>query len=468
MKKFKLVTRTLLAAGVSVLLAQSSLAAVTAEEAKQLGTTLTEWGAEKAGNKDGSIPAYTGGLDKVAGYDRNMEHYVDPFKNEKPLYSVSAKNMAQYDALLSVGTKLLMTTHADYRIDVYPTHRTVRVPAWIAQNSLKNATTVKLGGQIEGDAVEGADKGNKPFPGVPFPIPKSGYEAMWNYKMHLRPAVTHMIANAYLVDTAGGISAMSVPDEWFVAPWYDVKGTLRAQAFDAIFGFYAPQLAPPSAAGVVFLNFYLSNAENNGQRVWFYTPGQRRVRAAPEFAYDVPIAAYGGAILWDEIHMFAPGRLDRFDFKLVGKKELLVPYNTFAINNMAKKEDYLGQKFVKPEALRWEKHRVWVVEATRKANARHVYSRRTFYLDEDSWNILLHETYDDAGKIYRVLQDAPIPAYDVGGIINYAWITYDMIKGNYFTTNMTGEPNRLTRAYDTAEGLNIPLSPAAVAAASVR
>lgn len=470
MNKLKRVLGALFAAGVSTLLAPSALAAVTAEEARQLGTTLTEFGAEKAGNKDGSIPAYTGGIEKVAGYvPRSTPHYIDPFANEKPLYSVSAKNMAQYDALLTPGNKALMNAHPDFRIDVYPTRRSVRYPAWVLPNILKNATTAKLGGQIEGDAVQGADKNNKPFPGVPFPIPKNGAEVMWNYKMHMKPAVSHLIANAYLVDTAGGVSAMSVPDEWFVAPWYDVKGKLRAEAYDSILGFYAPQIAPPSAAGIVFLNFYLSDAgESGGQKVWFYTPGQRRVRAAPEFAYDVPIAAYGGAILWDEIFGFV-GRLDRFDFKLVGKKEMIVPYNVFAMtNNMSKKEDYLGKKFVKPEAIRFEKHRVWVVDATRKPDARHVYSRRTFYIEEDCWCMVSQETYDNAGKIYRVFHNTVFPTYDVGGVNGFGWITYDLIKGNYFTTNMTGEPGRLTHSYETAEGLNIPLTPAAVAAASVR
>ncbi|CAG4885131.1 conserved exported protein of unknown function [Georgfuchsia toluolica] len=467
--KFKLVLGTLMAAGLTTLLAHPSFAAVTAEEAKQLGTTLTEFGAEKAGNKDGSIPAYTGGLAKLPNYDREkMKNYLDPYKDEKPLYSVTAQNMAQYDAVLTAGNKALLTRYPGYRIDVYQTHRSVRYQPWIIQNTLKNATTAKLAGEIEGDAVAGADKKNLPFPGVFFPIPKNGYEVMWNHKMHNKPAVNDEIANAYLVDTAGGVSSMSVPHQTFVAPWYDVKGKLRGEAYDSILGFHALQTAPPSAAGIVFLNFYLATAENNGQRVWFYTPGQRRVRAAPEFAYDVPIAAYGGAILWDEIFGFV-GRLDRFDFKLVGKKEMLVPYNMFAMTNtMTKKEDYLGPKFVKPEAMRYEKHRVWVVDATRKANARHVYSRRTFYIDEDCWCLVAQETYDNAGKIYRVILDTPVPTYDIGGVNDFGWITYDLIKGNYFTTNMTGEPVGMMRSYDTMEGMNIPLTPAGVAAASVR
>ena len=85
----------------------SASAEVSPDEAKQLSDTLTPWGAEKAGNKDGSIPAYTGGLTKPpASYDPAKKGMLpDPFADEKPLYSVNAKNMAQYADKLSEGVK---------------------------------------------------------------------------------------------------------------------------------------------------------------------------------------------------------------------------------------------------------------------------------------------------------------------------------------------------------------------------
>jgi hypothetical protein len=458
-----------LTAGAFTLFGQSALAAVTPEEAKELGTTLTEFGAEKAGNSDSSIPAYTGGIEKVPGYDpKTSAHYLDPFKDEKPLYSVDAKNAAQYDAVLTAGTKALMSAHPDYRIDVYPTHRSVRYVPWVIQNTLKNATTAKLGGEVEGDAVQGADKGSLPFPGVPFPIPKNGYEVMWNYKMHFGPAVTHDVFLAYLIDTAGNVSNLPGTDEYFVNPWYDKNNKLRRQTFDSIRGFSALLTDPPSSAGIVFLNYYLANADEGGQKVWFYTPGQRRVRMAPEFSYDVPIASYGGVIVWDEIFGFI-GRMDRFDFKLAGKKEMLVPYNVYGISNTMLHQDFIGSKFVKPAAIRFEKHRVWVVDATRKANARHAYSRRTFYIDEDCWCITASESYDNAGKVWRVTDILDFPTYDVGGINGDGWVTYDLIKGNYFIVNVgAGEPSHSTHSYDTAEGLSINLTPQSVAAGNVR
>jgi hypothetical protein len=468
MKKVK-AAGMFIAAALSALVARSATAAVPAEEAKQLGTTLTEWGAEKAGNADGSIPPYTGGIEKVPGFDRKTSHaYVDPFANDKPLYTIDAKNLVQYADQLTEGTKALFRAHPDYKMDVYPTHRSMRYPQWTVQNTLKNANTAKLVGAVDGDSMAGADKG-LPFPGIPFPIPKTGTEAMWNHKMHVTPAVRRSRAGGYLVDTSGRVATLPLQELYVVSPWYDTKDAMRKGTFNAFFGFNSTLIEPPSAAGTVFLNFYLPTADNGGQKVWFYTPGQRRVRLAPEFAYDVPIASYGGVIFWDDICGFA-GRLDRFEYKLAGKKEMVVPYNVYSITNtMTTTDDFLGPKFVKPAGLRFEKHRVWVVDSVRKPGVRHAYARRTFYLDEDSWQILANETYDNSGKVWRVSYVASFPTYDLGGMNGDGWITYDLMKGNYFMDNVAaGFSGRGLRSYETAEGMRLPLTPAAVEASGVR
>jgi hypothetical protein len=190
---------------------------------------------------------------------------------------------------------------------------------------------------------------------------------------------------------------------------------------------------------------------------------------APEFSYDIPIASYSGVMFWDEIYGFV-GRMDRFDFKLVGKKEMIVPYNVFGVTNTMLSKDSLDTKHLKNESVRWEKHRVWVVEATRKANARHAYSRRTFYIDEDSWNIVSSDGYDNAGKIWRVTNVLTFPTYDVGGFNSSAWNTIDLIKGNYFVVDIGAkDPGNYFHSYEGMEGLaQLKLTPQAVAAGSAR
>lgn len=462
----KTTLRALLAAGIGTFTATSAMAAVTAEEAKQLGTTLTQFGALAAGNADGSIPPYTGGLPKVGAYDpKTMNAYIDPFAGEKALYSIDAKNMAQYDALLTPGTKAILKQYSTYRVDVYPSHRTARYPQWVLNNTIKNATTATLGGEVEGDLLQGADDGGLPYRGVPFPIPKTGYEVLWNQTAKYSAAVSHSIGKGFLVDTSGGVTELGTPNSHFVHPWYDTKDFLRPKTPPGtIFGWSSTLMSPPSSAGIVFLNYYTAT----GQKVWFYTPGQRRVRLAPEFSYDVPIASYGGVTVWDDIYGYV-GRLDRYDYKLVGRREMIVPYNVFGTTNTLSSKDIVGPQHVNPAAVRWEKHRVWVVEGTRKANARHAYSRRTFYIDEDSWAIVASENYDNGGALWRVNLYHTFPTYDTGGVNFDSWTSHDLIKGNYFILNVARkDPGHSVHSYETAEGLPINLTPAEVSAASVR
>jgi len=461
--------KTGLVSSACLLMTQAALAAVSAEEAKQLGATLTEFGAEKAGNADGSIPAYTGGLTTPpASWKKGTsQHYEDPYKGEKPLYVIDGKSLDRHAGVLTEGTKAMLKQYPSYRLDVYPTHRATAYAGWVLQNTVKNATTAKLSGEVEGDAVSGADAG-QPFPGIPFPIPKNGYEVMWNSKMAYGPAVWSAGNSAALVDASGTVSALPSVTQFHVRPWYDRSGKLRKEAFNATFGFSTTLVSPPSSAGVHFLNYYLADSSEGGQKVWFYTPGQRRVRAAPEFNYDIPIASYGGVLVWDEIFGFV-GRMDRFNFKLVGKKEMVVPSNVYGITNTIPSKDALGAKHVNPEAVRWEKRRVWVVDAVRKPDARHAYSRRTFYIDEDSWMIVSTESYDATGKLWRTANIYTYPTYDVGGNNNACWAFNDLLKGNYFVINMGGaDPGNYVRSYDSAEGLSVKLTPQSVAAGSVR
>ena len=85
------------------LLAVNVMAAVSPEEANKLGTSLTPLGAEKAGNADGSIPAWTGGIPKNAGAVDSKGFLADPFANEKPLFTITAATVDKYKDKLSDG-----------------------------------------------------------------------------------------------------------------------------------------------------------------------------------------------------------------------------------------------------------------------------------------------------------------------------------------------------------------------------
>jgi hypothetical protein len=444
------------------------LAKVSLEEAKALGTTLTLFGAEKAGNADGSIPPYTGGLQPLPEYDKEtMQVYINPYKDEKPLYKITAQNMDQYEDILTEGTKGLFKTYPEtYYMNVYPTHRSMRYLDWILENTVKNATTATTSEDYE--AVMGGHETGYPYGGIPFPIPKNGYEVMWNHRCAFAPALQDKGQTAYLVDSKGGISDLPYPHNLQAKPWYDSSGYLREKFYNAYIGFNSTQLGPPRSAGIVFLGMFIPDGS---VKFWFYTPGQRRCRLAPDFAYDLPISAYGGVLVWDETFIFL-GRTDRYNLKLIGKKEMLIPYNSFRIVSDMEPQQFLDKNHINPEAVRWEKHRVWIVEMDRKDGARHIYKKRRFYIDEDTWMAVASESYDDSDTLWRTSFNNTYPAYDVGGMNSLTWTYYDMIKGNYMQLSVGSMlPGMWDRAYndpDEIKKINIPSTPREVEARGIR
>jgi len=398
-------------------------ATATPEEAKRLGNELTAVGAEKAGNKEGTIPAYTGGLaTPPAGYDKSRGAVrPDPFASEKPLYSVDAKNMAQYADKLSEGAKGLMKLHADFRIDVYPTHRTVAYPKSVLDNTLKNATRAKL--TEDGLGMTGARAG------IPFPIPKNGNEVMLNYQARYQGMAYQVPKfSAYNVDSNGKL-VLSTQGSWTMEyPYYDESR--EGDATGVLNRARANYTGPARRAGEALLAMDPINYADKGRRAWQYMPGQRRVRLAPDVAYDTPNPGTNGMSTYDDVNLYN-GKMDRYDFKLVGKKELLVPYNTYRFSYNDKPEDVFQAKFINPAVVRWELHRVWVVDATLKEGARHIYSRRTFYVDEDSWTVLASDQYDGRGQLWRAGFAYLNQAYDAGTPISTAG-HYDLISGSYY------------------------------------
>lgn len=418
------------AATVLALAGASALAAVSAEEARKLGTSLTTVGAEMAGNAEKTIPPYTGGLTTPpAGYEKGSGVRPDPFANEKPLFSITAANMAQHQGKLTAGTLELLKRHPSMRVDVYPTHRTAAYPKWVLDNTLKNATSVKT--TDGGLGVEGT------YAGVPFPIPKTGHEAMWN---HLLRYSGHTYVAKYdsINVNASGNAVLATTGEITVEyPYYDPKRTGQSQAKDIFFRTRIGYTAPARRAGEGLLLQDYINVLENPRKAWQYLPGQRRVKMAPELGYDTPNTATAGTSTYDDSYVFSGG-MDRFDWKLVGKKELFVPYNAYKMAYAKDPYAVATPKHLNPDFVRWELHRVWVVEATLKEGKRHIYSKRTFYLDEDSWYALASDQYDARGQLYRSGFMAMTPFYEQPAPGSIAQFFYDFATGSYNVIGLVG------------------------------
>lgn len=408
-------------------------AEVSLEEASRLGKDLTLFGAEKAGNKDGTIPEYTGGLTKPPADYKNDGVYVDPFKNEKPLFSITQANMAQYADKLADGQKYLLKKYPDYRIDVYPTHRTASFPQHVLDATVKNATRTKT--TDGGIGIEGAEGG------LPFPIPKNGYEAMWNHLIRYEGDVMEFTQLSYYVNQSGGAVMTGFAAQHLEAPYYQPDSADRTTLYSK---FYADASAPSALAGQQFMWLDALDVAKHNRRAWTYIPGQRRVKLAPEFTYDTPHPASGGSVTFDDVNIFS-GAMDRYSFKLVGKKEMYIPYSLYkhfheTPTTSSTLKIVATPKFSNPDYTRWELHRVWVVEAELLPGKRHVYKKRVFYWDEDGFGAGMSDQYDSAGKLFRHGMSLPMQLYDKAIPFAFPFLDYDFSANVYVVSGRPVSP----------------------------
>jgi hypothetical protein len=426
-------THQLFAGAMMALTAGSACAGATPEEIKQLGTTLTAWGAEKAGNKDGTIPPYTGGLKQApAGVQVPADGKLpNPFASEKPLFSIDAKNAEKYADKLTVGEIELIKRYPGFRMDIYPGQRSFpEMGKALQQNTIKNAGNPECKTTPDGTGLRGC------WGGVPFPIPKTGYEAMWNHIVRWR-ATGEYRAESRLV-SASGETVLNQSQAYIEFPYWETDVKPYEGSGQYLQRFVNLSIGPARDAGNVSMVFFPLQNDSMDQRTWAYTPGQRRVRLAPEFSYDTPSAQMGGAMNYDEIGLFA-GKMDRYDFKLIGKREKYVPSNNYNILFGKNRAAILGKQYVLPEANRYELRRVWVVEATLKPGKRHVAPKRTFYIDEDSWTVVAAEVYDSSGKLARVQEGYSLPDYTSGTWLSASFfVSYDLPKAQYAAVNLVG------------------------------
>jgi hypothetical protein len=411
--------KTALLAASIMAAAFGAFAPAQAQTAADLGTTLTPMGAVKAGNADGTIPAWTGGYTTPPAGWHPGQFRADPFASEKPLFVITAQNVDKYADKLAAGTIAMIRTLPGYHVDVYPTHRTAAAPQYIYDWAIKNAGTSHL--SANGQDVEDAKLS------IPFPIPKNGNEAIWNHILRWRgTGIDRTVVNALTTPT-GDYTLERWHEKILLA--YNTQGLNNPEKWDSMF--WQEVLNPPRIAGQLTLVVSHSDPFDQPREAWTYNPGERRVRRAPEINYDTPVQNTDGLETVDDYDMYN-GAIDRYNWKIIGKKELYVPYNTYEFQSPKYKySDLVLKDAANPDAIRFELHRVWVVEADLKEGVRHIYSKRTDYIDEDSWQILIADRYDSRGQLWRtalaMVQEAPeVPLMGADG---YEFL--DLIQHRY-------------------------------------
>jgi len=422
-----------LSLAVSMALASTNVSAkISAADAAKLGNELTPLGAVKAANKDGSIPEWTGGITKApAGYEAG-QHHLDPYPNDKVQYTITSKNVADYKDLLTPGQLKLFATYPDtFKMDVYQTRRSASYPEHVYQAVKTNSTRAEL--------VEGGNGIKNASIGIPFPMPENGLEAIWNHILRYRgEGIVRQGGQA--APTASGDYTYVGFDDRLLIP-YGVKGTTPAEleGTNILFKFKQKVTEPARLAGTALLVHETMDQIKTPRQAWTYNTGQRRVRRAPNVAYDAPGSASDGLRLTDDFDMYN-GAPNRYTWTLKGKQELLIPYNDYRLHSdKVKYDDIIQPGHINPDLVRYEKHRVWVVEANLKDNTRHTYKKRVFYIDEDSWQVAVSDIYDNRDELYRVAVAHGLNYYEVPTQWSTLEVYHDFQSRRYIAMGLDNE-----------------------------
>lgn len=441
--KLGVIAASIAIAFVSPLVTSSAVAKISSEEAAELGQSLTPLGGEKAGNADGSIPAWTGGITSApAGYQPGDFH-PDPFPGDQPLFTISGANYKEHAAFLSDGQIKLFEAYPDtYKMPIYETRRSASNPQSVYDATKVNALNAEL---LEGgNGLKGASFG------IPFPIPKSGVEAIWNHTLRFRGEAIQRNGGQAAVTAGGDFNVIGFDEQLMIK--YSAPGvTPESLAQDNIlFKFKQAVTKPARLAGTALLVHETLDQVKQPRQAWTYNTGQRRVRRAPNIAYDAPGTQADGLRTTDDFDMFN-GSPNRYDWELKGKKELYVAYNNYALHSGdVTYEQILQPGHINPELTRFEKHRVWVVEAQLKDEFRHVYQTRVFYIDEDSWQIQVADMYDNRGELYRIAIAYGVNYYDVPTHWSTLDVYYDLNSRRYLAIGLDNEE----QMYDFSVELN--------------
>jgi len=425
-------------------------AKVSTEEAKKLGLTdtlLTPVGAMRAGNESGTIPKWEGGIVPKSeqklqnlfpkAYQVPSDYKVGdfhpcPFQTQKKLFTITHDNYTRYQDKLTEGMMALLNKYPKtFLMNVYKTHRTASLPQWVYNESLKNAVTAEL--VAEGNGIKGARATS------PFPIPANGLEAIWNHIVHYRGKTVKKYG-AQAAPTKDGDYIIMKMIETMLISYADPEMDRATLERKNIMGYFLQMLtAPARLTGTALLIHDYLDQKKRPRNAWIYKTGERRVRRAPNAAYDYPGTASDGLRTTDDWD-FYNGAPDRYNWKLLGKKEIYIPYNCYQLHSKeVKYKDILWPGHINPKFVRYELHRVWIVEATLKEGAKHIYHKRRFYLDEDSWAAVAAEMYNAKNQLWRVLLAHEINYYEMPLVWSTLDVYHDLTEGRYLATNLDNE-----------------------------
>jgi hypothetical protein len=387
-------------------------------------------GAEKAGNADRTIPSWDGGHTSMTGSQPGGP-YADPYSNDGIRLTITSANADLHRTKLTNGQYDMFKRYSTFKMNVYPSHRSTPLAKCIVSETLANKGKAKITSNGQGIAGSAG--------GVPFPGTKEGEEMVWNALTRYRGDTYSAKWAQAAVNTDGKLSISRFEVEYDFH--YGACGRSAADRdANRLFNYMHHITEPARIAGTLLLVQETLNQSVEPRSGWTYNPGQRRVRLAPEVSYDNPGFGAEGLRTADDLSLFN-GAPDRYTWRLIGKKELYIPYNSFkAIASNISLEMLTDPFHLNPDLLRYELHRVYVVEGQLKPNTSHIYHRRTLYIDEDSHMIVASDKYDRNGKLWRYAEMFSVPVPDLQFVYPVMDVHYDLVNGKYLVSGVrTGE-----------------------------
>ena len=387
----------------------------------QADDDLTPLGAQRSGNIAGTIPPWTGGITSPPDSYREGYHETDPFPQDQPLFQINAGNAAQYEEYLTPGQRALLAHYPKtWYMNVYQSRRSASYPDYVYQAIIGNASSASVIMEGRG-GVEGARVSS------PFPQPRSGVEVVWNHNLRFRGIRIQRTEGTAALTRAGRYTLVVSRQDWAFPYGLPHPVPFTERHPNVLLALKSKVIEPSLLSGDGTLLFETINQTRDPRKVWVYPRAQRRVLRSPLFGYEIPGANSNNLRTVDDFGLYN-GPPERYEWKLLGKREIYIPYNAYRLHGpRVQVEDIVRTGHINPEHARYELHRVWVVEGTLKPDARHIYNRRVFYVDEDSWQIAVADSYNLDGELWRVNEAHAINYYTVPVLWSTLEVFHDLL-----------------------------------------
>ena len=356
----------------------------------------------------------------ISTYNEVENSYPDPFLNDEIIFTIDGNNYQSYAAeILTPGQIEMFKTYPDsFKMNIYPSRRSCAVPPEVINLTVGNAELIDEGEGLIG--VVGS---------IPFPKPTEALHHVWNHILRYRGVDIYGSSPFYIINADGsstyGAGEAIAKNYWnpFVRNDKGLQGMIMSKVT------HPPRLADASVLVIESLN-----ALKTPRRAWAYNPGTRRVRRAPDIAYDYKPSANQGLTTTDQFDGFN-GAKDRYEWTFIGTQKRLMPYNAYKFHE-TKIEDILTPYHVNQDYLRYELVTVNVVQADLKPDKRHILPHRTMYFDLDSHNMLVEETFDGKKEIMAYREFPIINFYDQPMCLSVHSATYDFASRRYQLSNV--------------------------------